>query len=66
MLERKDAEIELSITLVSNDRIFGLIESIGGASNKNENNDVSLIGNSSSTSNNNAVMQIKSCVNYQN
>ena len=53
LLEQKDAETELSNTLVPNDRIFGLIASIEGASNKNKNNEVSLIPNSFSTSNNN-------------
>ena len=53
LLEQKDAETELSNTLVPNDRIFGLIASIEGASNKNKNNEVSLISNSFSTSNNN-------------
>ena len=53
MLEQKDAETELSNTLVRNDRIFGLIASIEKTSNKNENNKVSLISNSSSTSNSN-------------
>ena len=53
LLEQNDAEIELSNTLVRNDRIFGLIAYIEEASNKNENNEVSLISNSSSTSNNN-------------
>ena len=52
-LEQKDAETELSNTLVRNDRIFGLIASIEETSNKNENNEVSLISNSSSTSNSN-------------
>ena len=51
LLEQKDAETELSNTLVRNDRIFGLIASIEETSNKNENNEVSLISNSSSTSN---------------
>ena len=49
LLEKKDAEIELSNILVCNDRIFGLIASIDEVSNKNENNEVSLISNSSST-----------------
>ena len=53
LLDQKDAEFELSNTLVRNDRIFGLIASIEEASNKNENNKNSLISNSSSTSNNN-------------
>ena len=53
MLEQKDAEIELSNTLVRNDRVFGLIASIE-ASNKNENNEISLFSNSSFSSNNNA------------
>ena len=53
LLEQKDAETELSNTLVPNDRIFGLIASTEGASNKNKNNEVSLISNSFSTSNNN-------------
>ena len=53
MLRQKDAEIEHSNTLVRKDRIFGLMASIEQASNKNENNEVSLISNSSSTSNNN-------------
>ena len=53
LLEQKDAETELSKTLVRNDRIFGLIASIEETSNKNENNEVSLISNSSSTSNSN-------------
>ena len=53
LLEQKDAETELSNTLVRNDRIFGLIASIEETSNKNENNEVSLISNSSSTSNSN-------------
>ena len=53
LLEQKDAETELSNTLVPNDRIFGLIASIEGASNKNKNNKVSLISNCFSTSNNN-------------
>ena len=52
-LEQKDAETELSNTLVRNDRIFGLVASIEETSNKNENNKVSLISNSSSTSNSN-------------
>ena len=52
MLEQKDAEIELSNTLVRNDRVFGLIASIE-ASNKNENNEISLFSNSSFSSNNN-------------
>ena len=56
LLEQKDAETELSNTLVRNDRIFGLIASIEEASNKNESNEVSLISNSSSTSNNNEAM----------
>ena len=53
MLEQKDAETELSKTLTRNDRIFGLIASIEETSNKYENNEVSLISNSSSTSNSN-------------
>ena len=53
MLEQKDAEIELSNTLVRNDRVFGLIASIE-ASNKNENNEISLFSNSSFSSNDNA------------
>ena len=53
LLEQKDAETELSNTLVPNDRIFGLIASTEGASNKNKNNEASLISNSFSTSNNN-------------
>ena len=53
LLEQKDAETELSKTLTCNDRIFGLITSIEETSNKNENNEVSLISNSSSTSNSN-------------
>ena len=53
LLEQKDAETELSNTLVRNDRIFGLIASIEETSNKNENNEVFLISNSSSTSNGN-------------
>ena len=52
MLEQKDAEIELNNTLVPNDRIFELIASIEEASNKNENKEVSIISNSSSTSSN--------------
>ena len=52
LLEQKDAETELSKT-VRNDRIFGLIASIEETSNKNENNEVFLISNSSSTSNSN-------------
>ena len=52
LLEQKDAETELSKT-VRNDRIFGLIASIEETSNKNENNEVFLISNSSSTSNGN-------------
>ena len=52
-LEQKDAETELSNTLVRNNRIFGLVASIEETSNKNENNKVSLISNSSSTSNSN-------------
>ena len=53
LLEQKDAETELSNTLVRNDRKFGLITSIEETSNKNENNEVSLTSNSSSTSNSN-------------
>ena len=53
LLEQKDAETELSNTLVPNDRIFGLIASTEGASNKKKNNEASLISNSFSTSNNN-------------
>ena len=53
MLEQNDAEIELSNTLVRNDRVFGLIASIE-ASNKNENNEISLFSNSSFSSNDNA------------
>ena len=53
MLRQKDAEIGHSNTLARNDRIFGLMASVEQASNKNENNEVSLISNSSSTSNNN-------------
>ena len=58
LLEQKDAETELSNTLVRNDRISGLIASIEETSkfhfsNKNKNNEVSLILNSSSTSNSN-------------
>ena len=53
MLEQNDAEIELSNTLVRNDRVFGLIASIEEASNKNENNEISLFSNSSFSSNNN-------------
>ena len=54
MLEQNDAEIELSNTLVRNDRVFALIASIEEASNKNENNEISLFSNSSFSSNNNA------------
>ena len=54
MLEQNDAEIELSNTLVRNDRVFGLIASIEEASNKKENNEISLFSNSSFSSNNNA------------
>ena len=53
MLEQKDAETELSKTLVRKDRIFGLIASIEETSNKNENNEVSLISISSPTLNSN-------------
>ena len=53
LLEQKEAEIELSNTLVRNDRIFALVASMEEASDKNENNEVSLISNTSSTSNNN-------------
>ena len=53
LLRQKDAEIGHSNTLARNDRIFGLMASVEQASNKNENNEVSLISNSSSTSNNN-------------
>ena len=53
LLDQKDAEFELSNTLLRNDRIFGLIASREEASNKNKNNKNSLISNSSSTSNNN-------------
>ena len=53
LLDQKDAEFELSNTLVRYDRIFGLIASREQASNKNKNNKNSLISNSSSTSNNN-------------
>ena len=53
LLEQKDAETELSKTLTRNNRIFVLIASIEETSNKNENNEVSLISNSSSTSNSN-------------
>ena len=52
-LEQKDTETELSNTLVRHNRIFGLVASIEETSNKNENNKVSLISNSSSTSNSN-------------
>ena len=53
LLEQKDAEIELSNTLVRNDRIFALIASMEEALSKNENNQTPSIVNSSSTSENN-------------
>ena len=53
LLAQKHAEIELSNTLVRNDRIIGLVDSIEETSNKNENSRVSLISNRSSNSNNN-------------
>ena len=51
LLEQKDTEIEFSNTLVRHDRIFGLIASTEEASNKNENKEVSLISNSSTSNN---------------
>ena len=54
LLEQNDLEIEFRNILVCSDRIFELIASIKEASNKNENNEVSLILNRSSTSKNNA------------
>ena len=54
LLIQNTAEIELINALRRKDWIFGLITSLEEASNKNENNKVSLISNSSCTSNDNA------------